>query len=48
MEYDAERNAFFAKKGILVLRYSNLDVNRNFEGVCADIALHIAHRVENR
>ena len=34
---DVERDEYSRKNGIKVLRYSNLDVNRNFEGVCLDI-----------
>ena len=34
---DIERDDYFRENGIKVLRYSNLDVNRNFEGVCQDI-----------
>ena len=40
-ERDAERDAYFASLGITVLRYSNLDVLKNFEGVCIDILKHI-------
>ena len=31
---DAQRDAFLQGQGLTVLRYSNLDVNKNFEGVC--------------
>ena len=34
---DRERDEALSKRGITVARYSNLDVNRNFEGVCADL-----------
>lgn len=34
---DAVRDEFLREKGLTVLRYSNLDINQNFEGVCADI-----------
>ena len=34
---DLERDDYFRENGIKVLRYSNLDINRNFEGVCQDI-----------
>ena len=39
---DEARDAFFQSRGITVVRYSNLDVNRNFTGVCEDIL----HRIE--
>ena len=34
---DRRRDEYLKGLGITVLRYSNLDINRNFEGVCADI-----------
>ena len=39
---DQERDKFFRGSGITVLRYTNLEVKRNFEGVCQDILSHIA------
>ena len=36
-ESDARRTADLEGMGLRVLRYSNLEVDRNFEGVCADI-----------
>ncbi len=38
---DEQRDKFFNDNGIKVLRYSNLDINKNFEAVCADILNHI-------
>ena len=38
---DAERDAYLRGLGLTVCRYSNLDVMRNFEGVCTDIMQHI-------
>ena len=34
---DKERSAYLAQYGIRVIRFSNLDVMNNFEGVCAVI-----------
>ena len=34
---DAERTEFLNAKGITVLRYTNLDIDKNFDGVCEDI-----------
>ena len=34
---DRERDRALNRLGISVVRYSNDDVNRNFEGVCADL-----------
>ena len=39
--YDFQRNAYLKEKGLLVLRYPNSEVNRNFRGVCEDILNHI-------
>ena len=36
-QYDAERSRFFQSLGFRVLRFSNLDVMQNFEGVCEQI-----------
>ena len=38
---DMERDAYLKSLGITVLRYSNYDVCKNFETVCADILQHI-------
>ena len=38
---DKERDAYMHSLGLRVLRYSNLDVNRNFEAVCQDILNHL-------
>ena len=44
VEYDRKRTAFLEEKGLYVLRISNLDVMREFPGVCDMI-----HRVvQNR
>ena len=34
---DRERDHALNKLGITVVRYSNDDINRNFDGVCADL-----------
>ena len=39
--YDERRTAYLQQKGIQVLRFSNLDVMRNFEGVCTQIDLTV-------
>ena len=43
-EKDARRDAYFKKVGIKVLRYTNLDISQNFQGVCEDILREIAER----
>jgi len=36
-EYDLERTKYLNELNLTVLRFSNFDVDRNFEGVCAAI-----------
>ena len=38
---DLDRDSYLRGLGLRVLRYSNLDVNRNFRGVCEDILQHL-------
>lgn len=38
---DEQRDAELNAAGILVLRYSNMEINQEFEGVCANISQHI-------
>jgi len=40
-EYDKIRDAALKAHGLMVLRYSNADVNENFSGVCEDILKHL-------
>ncbi len=39
--YDRQRDAFLQEQGITVLRYSNLQIAREFDSVKADILLHL-------
>ncbi|MBQ3202870.1 MAG: endonuclease domain-containing protein [Clostridia bacterium] len=39
---DKERDAYFASLGMVVLRYSNREVNQQFDRVCNDILHHLA------
>ncbi len=41
IEYDLKRDEFLKSLELTVLRYSNSDINKNFEGVCNDILKHI-------
>ena len=41
-EKDAYRDSCLTSLGLTVLRYSNHDINTNFEGVCYDISRHIS------
>ena len=38
---DRKREHFLSDLGIHVLRFSNLDVNRNFNGVCEEILKYL-------
>ncbi len=42
MEYDHQRTAFLENQGLKVLRFSNLDVMKDFRAVCDAIDLEIA------
>ena len=39
--YDLDRSRYLQNEGIKVLRYTNLDINRNFEGVCQDFLMNL-------
>jgi len=43
-QVDAERDVFLQSLGILVLRYSNADVNLRFRDVCEDILHYVYAR----
>ena len=47
MQKDVQRTAFLKSLGLKVLRYSNLDVLKNFNGVCKDILNNIIVVKEN-
>ena len=38
---DRKRDLYFSDLGINVLRYTNLEIQRNFKNVCEDIQRHI-------
>ena len=44
LKTDALRDAYFAEWGIKVLRYSNAEVNQQFDGVCEDILQNMTAR----
>ncbi len=45
-EKDCVRDNFLEKNNIKVLRYSNLELKKNFEGVCIDIQRNMEERVD--
>ena len=40
-ENDLARDSFLTSQGLTVLRYTNPDIQKNFDGVCADILRHL-------
>ena len=45
---DRERDAYMNALGYRVLRYSNAEIAKNFEGVCADIMRNLGLEEESR
>lgn len=39
--YDNKRTDYLKSQGIKVIRYSNSDINQNFDNVCLDIYYHL-------
>ncbi|MGN0448818.1 MAG: endonuclease domain-containing protein [Ruminococcus sp.] len=46
LEYDRKRTDFFNSLNIDVLRFTNIEVAKNFEGVCETILLNVNKRVK--
>ena len=47
LAYDSERSEFLSALGLEVLRFSNLEIDRDFHGVCAQIDLTIQKQLQN-
>ena len=45
IEYDKERSFVLNKYGVTTIRFSNLDIDKNFEGVCQEIDIAIKERI---
>ena len=45
ISYDQKRTQFLQQKGLYILRISNLDVIKNFDGVCQNIDLAVRERM---
>ena len=43
--YDLERSAYLEGQGLMVLRFTNLEIRENFSSVCETIARTVAERV---
>ena len=41
IEYDKERDQYLNSLGLTIIRYSNIEIHRNFDAVCNDIMNHI-------
>ena len=44
ISYDQKRTQFLRQKGLYILRISNLDVMKNFDGVCQNIDMTVRER----
>ena len=42
VQSDEIRDTYLQEQGLTVLRYSNSDLNKNFNGVCSDILRHLS------
>ena len=45
IQYDQMRTAYLQAQGLLVLRYSNPDIMKNFRGVCENIDICVKDRM---
>ena len=45
-EKDIIRDAYLNNLGILVLRYTNIEFHKNFDGICKDILVKISKRTK--
>ena len=46
LEYDKERSLYLEANGLMVLRFSNDDIDKNFEGVCLEIDRVVKERMK--
>ena len=42
--YDQKRDAYLSSLGLHILRYTNLDINRNFQSVCNHILAELSDK----
>ena len=45
IQYDIARDDYLSSVGVQVLRYSNYEVNTNFDGVCHDIYARLTGKI---
>jgi len=43
MEYDKKRDEYLKSLGLIVVRYTNADINKHFDSVCEEILTLIRH-----
>lgn len=48
LEYDRERTAVLEQYGVKVIRFSNREINRQFQEVCEAIHLEITNRLQGK
>ena len=46
--YDKKRTAYLESVGLTVLRFSNLDISKNFRGVCEQIDMVVRNRLNSK
>ena len=47
LEYDRQRSLYLEAYGLMVLRFSNDDIDKNFEGVCMEIDKVVKERLQD-
>jgi len=45
MEQDRARDAYLQSRGLAVVRYTNLEIHRKFDGVCVDIRRRLGEKI---
>ena len=48
LEYDEERTKVLKQYGLNVLRYSNFDINENFDDVCEQIDIIVKGKLDDK
>lgn len=47
LAYDSERSDFLKAQGLEILRFSNREIDREFDGVCEEIDMTIRERLQS-
>ncbi len=48
IEYDSARTKILEQYGLEVIRFSNLDIDRNFKGVCSKIDMIVKEKINGQ